>query len=588
MKTICLVMIVKNEIPVLKRAFDSVCDYIDYWVISDTGSTDGTQDFIKSYFIEKKIPGELHYNPWKNFGHNRTKAVQAAHNKADYLLLMDADFVFCPKNPNFKNDPNLIFHGYHIKYEGGLDYRQMLLASGKILWKYVGVTHEYITCDVPNKRYGRYDGFTFLHHADGGNRSDKFQRDIRLLKQGIQDEPNNIRYVFYLAQSHKDIGNWTKAIKYYKKRIEMGGWDEEIYQSLLHIGMCKMRRGDSFDEFKDDYLKAYNYRPVRLEALYFLVSYCNAHKMPRLGYTYGIKAVDTPYPKNDILFIDKNIHDWKFLDELVRCAYSCGEFLEALKIYKKLEDRKTVPDSAKPAFDRNKEIFRKSYLKYITELHHENRVAIIVQNHNNKSTVDKLALYVSNNVRHAHDLIIIDNGSDKDQISERTTIGLKTNVHSTNGWLLGLNYADTLETVKDFKYYAYCLINGNVEFGDKKDDFVSRLVKTLKEKEKVVGIYSADEQDESELSKLPNRFRCYRTSWFNEINRIDSKSVYGVGIDAETAFHARNSGNQIVVDEELQFNNCNFSEISKKAVNNSVQYFKKKYGPNYEKVLGYT
>ena len=32
-KTVCLVMIVKNESKVIKRAFDSVHKYIDYWVI---------------------------------------------------------------------------------------------------------------------------------------------------------------------------------------------------------------------------------------------------------------------------------------------------------------------------------------------------------------------------------------------------------------------------------------------------------------------------------------------------------------------------------------------------------------------------
>ena len=78
MKTICLTMIVKNESKVIKRCFDSVKDYIDYWSICDTGSTDGTQDFIKNYFKEANIPGELHQHKWQNFGHNRTLAVQSA------------------------------------------------------------------------------------------------------------------------------------------------------------------------------------------------------------------------------------------------------------------------------------------------------------------------------------------------------------------------------------------------------------------------------------------------------------------------------------------------------------------------------
>lgn len=45
---ICLNMIVKNETPVLGRLFASVKDIISYYVIVDTGSTDGTPDFIKN------------------------------------------------------------------------------------------------------------------------------------------------------------------------------------------------------------------------------------------------------------------------------------------------------------------------------------------------------------------------------------------------------------------------------------------------------------------------------------------------------------------------------------------------------------
>lgn len=89
--TICLCMIVKNESAVIERCLDSVRDLIDTWVISDTGSTDGTQELIRSALRE--IPGELHEEPWTDFGHNRSLNIAHARGKADYLLLLDADHV---------------------------------------------------------------------------------------------------------------------------------------------------------------------------------------------------------------------------------------------------------------------------------------------------------------------------------------------------------------------------------------------------------------------------------------------------------------------------------------------------------------
>ncbi len=44
MPKLCLSMIVKNETHTIKECFDTVYKNIDYWVIVDTGSTDGTQE----------------------------------------------------------------------------------------------------------------------------------------------------------------------------------------------------------------------------------------------------------------------------------------------------------------------------------------------------------------------------------------------------------------------------------------------------------------------------------------------------------------------------------------------------------------
>ena len=57
-RSICLCMIVKDEVEFLGRCLGSVRDVIDYWVICDTGSKDGTQHLVRRELAG--VPGELY------------------------------------------------------------------------------------------------------------------------------------------------------------------------------------------------------------------------------------------------------------------------------------------------------------------------------------------------------------------------------------------------------------------------------------------------------------------------------------------------------------------------------------------------
>ena len=104
-KTLCLNMIVKNERANLERCLAAVVDHIDCWVIGDTGSTDGTQDFINSFFSARGKPGELHSFPFHNFEQARNAALDCAaatNLDYDYVLLADADMELVVEDRAFK------------------------------------------------------------------------------------------------------------------------------------------------------------------------------------------------------------------------------------------------------------------------------------------------------------------------------------------------------------------------------------------------------------------------------------------------------------------------------------------------------
>jgi len=196
-------------------------------------------------------------------------------------------------------------------------------------WRYIGPTHEYI-CSETGKTREKLSGVTVTHHSDGGARSDKYKRDIELLKRGLEKDPDNARYVFYLAQSYRDIGNLPQAIEWYEKRAPMGGWDEEVWYSLYQVARLQHRLGLAWALVLDAYLRAYSFRPTRLEPLYHVARFYRENEQFHLGHLFSRAVIDTPYPE-DLLFIEKSIYLHDLPQEYALCCQQLGKRIEAVQ-----------------------------------------------------------------------------------------------------------------------------------------------------------------------------------------------------------------------------------------------------------------
>lgn len=343
-ETICLNMIVKNESQVIRRCLESVKPLIDYWVIVDTGSTDGTQQIIRNYL--KDVPGELYERPWKNFGENRSEAFLLAKEKGDYILFMDADDILVLESGfSFKN----LTEDLYLMWRGtpGFSYRKPQLAKGDLRWKWVGVTHEYLGCDVTYTS-DTLDKVKYVS-CDGGHRSignRKFLENIKLLEEGLKQEPDNARYAFYLAESYRDAGEKGKALEWFQNRVARGGWAEEVFWSLLQIGHLLRDIGLSKNIVKMSYLNAFNYRPHRVEPLYYLVELCNQEKNYHEAYAYLQMRDSMPSPESkDSLFNMDWIDDYGLEFQRAITTYYLGEYQESLNAGDRLLANPNLPDS---------------------------------------------------------------------------------------------------------------------------------------------------------------------------------------------------------------------------------------------------
>lgn len=351
--TVCLNMIVKNESHVIKRCIDSVLPIIDSYLIVDTGSTDGTQKIIRDYMKLKNIPGEVYDRPWVNFGHNRDEALQLAKDKADYILFMDADDTL-----KFADDyklPKLTLDSYLIASNcGGTQYYIPRLINMKRNWHWYGVLHEYVSADDAVTR-DILPGIEYTYICDGARAKDpdKYKKDVKVLLDVLEKEPNNARYVFYLAQSYASANDPKNALENYKRRVEMGGWPEEVFWSLLQIANLQDRLGYDNKEVEASYVKALKYRPTRPEPYYYLTKRARTKEDFKKGYKVAKLGLDLP-PSNDTLFLEKWTYD-AIVFECSICAYYVNEFEESLKLSDRLLAKFTLAEEYRPYVVSNRE-----------------------------------------------------------------------------------------------------------------------------------------------------------------------------------------------------------------------------------------
>jgi tetratricopeptide (TPR) repeat protein len=327
MPTLCLNMIVKNESKIITRLLDSVLSIIDCYCICDTGSTDDTVNKITEYFNNKNIPGKVVVETFKNFCHNRTFALHSCLGMSDYVLLLDADMVF--EIHDFDKNKLNKFDSFHIlQGNDSFYYQNMRIIRNNGLYKYIGVTHEYIDTPSNNTTYGFKRSELFIRDlGDGGCKHDKFERDIKLLLDGIAQEPHNhARYYFYLANSYHDTGRYGEGICAYKKRIEIGGWVQEVWYSYYRIGLCFKNMG-KIDDAINYWLKGYDYYPERVEGLLEIMNHyrlTSKHQLCDEIYKKAKKILDLNKSRDHYLFLYNDAYTHKIYYEYTIIASYIG------------------------------------------------------------------------------------------------------------------------------------------------------------------------------------------------------------------------------------------------------------------------
>lgn len=312
--SLMLNMIVRNEGARIERCLASVLPYVKAAAIIDTGSTDDTIEKIHTMCERHGVPCIVGSDEFKDFSQARNSAFQWARDyngKHDipfcqFALLVDADMQLIITDENAFADLDARAASYDMMQKGGaLSYANRRLIN--LNWRqspYVGVTHEYV--DIP--AHGMIKGASFVDHADGSNRANKFERDAALLEKALETDPNNARSWYYLGNTYRDMKRWGDALRAYERRIELGGWNEEVHSAMMHRAECHRHLGAD-DMFISMMVNAYNYRPTRAEPLYELAKFYREKGDNAAALLFATRGLTLKRP-NDVLFVNDFVYAW--------------------------------------------------------------------------------------------------------------------------------------------------------------------------------------------------------------------------------------------------------------------------------------
>ena len=344
--TLC--MIVKNEADNIKGTLENVVKNfnIDYWVISDTGSTDSTIDIIKETFEKLNIPGKLHNKEWKDFSTNRNYVIEEAETVSNFLLFFDADDAVVG---NFKL-PELTDDSYLMKFGPSFVFHRIFIVKTNHKWRYKGILHEFISCDFPYTSKVTITGDYYVIPGTHGCRSkdpNKYLNDALVFEKALIDKetPKDMlgRYNYYCAQSYKDASRMDRAIDFYKKTIDSDAWIQEKYIACKMLGIHY--KETDFKKAIHYFTKSKTFDNSRVDCLLELANMFDDDAL-KLNILTSITPENVADPMSDkFLFIDALTHNVYYFNTVIILAYNLGEqqivcsyLTEQLKRYKSINN----------------------------------------------------------------------------------------------------------------------------------------------------------------------------------------------------------------------------------------------------------
>lgn len=334
---------VKNEAPRIVRTMLTVSEYVDGFIVLDTGSEDDTVQVITDFCQANSKLLELQTAEFTDYSTTRNILLRHCAGKSNYVLLLDANdevknisellFFLKEKSPKKKliNNRFEVYNNFSTRGQGYSYPRACCVKNDLDLGTTEGVHYIYPTHEMliigDNTSHREDDAdytllnssyYFFQDRSKDKPSKDRVQSDLDILIKYYNNlQQKELRPCYYICQSASDLGNFDILYKYGLELINFK--DQEHYSDYVFYGYIFV--GSALYKLKKTrycsgyFLKAYEYSKryvERCEPIYYLALLYYCEGMIDLARKTIQEACKIPKPPNSSLgycVIQTNIYD---------------------------------------------------------------------------------------------------------------------------------------------------------------------------------------------------------------------------------------------------------------------------------------
>lgn len=306
------VMIIKNGGDTLKRVLEENKQYIDRWTILDTGSTDGTQNVISEVMRNKK--GKMYERTFDNFRDSRNLCLDLSSKMCKFTIMLDDTYVIKNNLLNFLKEINDDIYADSYSFiinSDDVEYSSNRMVKTDLNLRFENKIHEVFEKNlcvlVPKENAYIFDIQTnFMHNRT----KERKLFDLGILLEMVEEEPENPRHLYYVAQTYIELGNFEKAVEYFIRRVEHKNVGHKLEKMDAYFELARtlnFRMNRPFEEVEQYYLKSYELDKTRADSLYYIGLNYNEKGDFEKAYHYFSVGFEIGYDINSQYSLKPNI-----------------------------------------------------------------------------------------------------------------------------------------------------------------------------------------------------------------------------------------------------------------------------------------